>query len=108
MSEFLASYYRQLIDAECDRARLNRICVLSAFAGLILSAIGHWFDVEWLRCVGVIALIVALVCGANSLVQSIIIRRLRHELEGPARVSTPSAKPVTSVPNGKCSMFNAQ
>lgn len=79
---FLASYYRRLFDAEIDRGHLNRVAVLTALPGLAISALGHWFDLEWVRCLGAIPLIIAFVCGASSLIQSVIIHRLLCEIEG--------------------------
>jgi hypothetical protein len=82
---FLASYYRRLIDAEYDRARLNRGCVLCAFPGLAIMAFGTWFDSDLIRTIAIPFLAVAILCGANSLIQSLTIRQLRRELEAPSR-----------------------
>jgi hypothetical protein len=79
---FLASYYRRLIDAHYDRARLNRGCVLCALPGLAMMAIGTWFDSDLIRTIAIPLLAIAILCGANSLIQSLTIHQLRRELDG--------------------------
>jgi len=46
-----------------------------------VSALGHWFDSELIRTLGALPLIIAFACAIYSLIQSLIIRQLRRELD---------------------------